>query len=146
MARFMFRLAGVLKLREAVRDERRAFLAEAERLVASLAARLTEIEQERIGLRHERKQPADPARVDIERLLRIHRYDETLQGEQHRVAARLETARADAERRRQGLIEAERDMRALERLHDNQRRCHDDATARREQRELDDARSMRGDA
>ena len=143
MARFMFRLDGVLKLREAVRDERRALLAEAERLVVSLAARRTEIEQERARLRHERKHPAEPATVDIERLLRIHRYDETLQGEQHRLAAAIATAQADADRRRQSLIEAERDMRALQRLHDNQRRSHDDALARREQRDLDDAAGIR---
>ena len=74
MAKFHFRLATLLRLRETVRDERRLELAEAERADAKLQTRLAELGGRQRQLQSECRAAAGPGEVDVPRLVEAHQY------------------------------------------------------------------------
>ena len=138
MAKFKFRLATLLQLREVTRDECRTELAQAYR-----ADEIVEQEQERIKaeaaeLENESRSAASPGQLDVDRLLEARRYCLVLGAQQRNVATQREAIAEEIERRRGKLVEANRDVRVLEELRDRQQRRHRDNENRLEVKALDE--------
>lgn len=129
MARFRFRLATLLRLREAARDERRSQLAEAQRAEDKLHARRAAIHDEQRELAQLVRAAGAAGAVAVDRLIAAQRYEAVLQAEWQVTADHLTKIQAEVERRRQALVAADRDVRVLERLHDAQRQRHEQAEA-----------------
>src|SRR5215469_13105120 len=122
MARFQFRLATLLRLRELARDERRAQLAEGLRLADQIRARHDEISS---VLESTRKlQSPAPGPVDVDGLLNATRYELVLRAELRQFEVQAATIAAEIEKRRQALVAADRDVRSLELLRDAQQQRH----------------------
>jgi len=118
MKKFQFRLDSLVRLREAVRDERRAQLAEAMRIQASLDG---EMQQLRLKLDEARQMHTAPrGTVDIDRLLVAERYEMVLLLEKHKLEQQQATMNAEVEKRRQALVWADQDVRVLEKLRETQ--------------------------
>lgn len=131
MARFQFRLATLLRLRELARDERRAQLAEALRMVDQMRARSEEIDT---LLREAQLLQAPPAgTIDVDRLLNATRYELVLRAEQRKLQLQEEALAGEIEKRRQALVAADREVRSLELLRQTQQQRH---AAEEEQRSL----------
>jgi flagellar protein FliJ len=118
MKKFQFRLDSLVRLREAVRDERRSQLAEAMRIQASLDE---DMQQLRLKLDEARQMHTAPrGAVDIDRLLVAERYEMVLLLEKHKLEQQQASMNAEVEKRRQALVWADQDVRVLEKLRETQ--------------------------
>jgi flagellar FliJ protein len=132
MAKYKFRLATLQKVREARRDRDRAALAEAFRAEQLLAERRAELSAEAAELQAlQRSAVAEPV-LNVNRLLEAQRYELVLNARGAELAQQQAMLAVETERRRQQLVEADREVRVLERLDERQLRDH----RRREERAL----------
>jgi flagellar FliJ protein len=139
MAKFQFRPATLLKIRENTRDERRSELADVQRTDAELENRLTRLEKEQEQLRNECRKAVGPGMLDLSRLVESQRYAVTLRDRQMELIEQRRTLAEEIERRRQALIEADREVRMLEKLRENQLQTHQQHEGRQESKRLDEA-------
>jgi flagellar FliJ protein len=138
MARFTFRLEPLLKLRQSRRDECRAALAEAYRVDEVLRKQFDGLERELAALREYCRQKSTPGGVDIDRLVEAQRYELVTRAQQQSIAQQRETVAAEIERRRQALMEADREVRVLEKLRERQAEQHRREEELREAKRLDE--------
>jgi flagellar export protein FliJ len=136
-----FQLATLLKLRESVRDERRRHLAEALRADELAQAKLSEVELALSQLQQEFRATAGP--LDVDRLLDAQRYELVLRFEQQVVQGKRAQVAEEIEKRRQALVVADRDVRALEILRERRLERARRAEQRAEARELDEVAGRR---
>ena len=112
--RFQFRLQTLLRLREAARDERREQLAEVMRIDDALRKQLAELE----GLQSEARalQRLGVGRVDVDRLLEAQRYEAVVALEILHVERQRAAVAEEMNKRRDALVEADREFKVLEKL------------------------------
>ncbi len=142
MARFTFRLAALLRLRESRRDECRAALAEAYRIDEVLGKRIDGLDRELGALREFCRANASPGAVNVERLVQAQRYELVARAQQGRLVQQRQTVAGEIERRRQALVEADREVRVLEKLHERQAEQHRRDEDLREVKRLDEIASQ----
>jgi flagellar FliJ protein len=118
MAKFRFRLATLQKLRELHRDELRAKLAEAVRANQILEEQLNQVASEIDSLLSMRRQAVQGAQVNVDPLLEAQRYHGVLLSQQATMHEQSRLLLAEIERRRQSVVEADRQVKVLEKLHD----------------------------
>jgi len=138
MAKFKFRMATLLRLREETRDRRRAELAEAYHADDLLRQKIEETDATLAELLAECRKAAGPGVVDIDRLVAAGRYELTLRAQRKELDGQRERVAEEIERRRQTLVEANREVRVLEKLHGKQAERHREEEARREVKQLDE--------
>jgi flagellar export protein FliJ len=142
MARFKFRLASVLRLREAARDERHVRLAEALRAEEVLRTRHAELEGEMAQVQHgQRRRSVGP--LDVDALADTHRYAAVLRAEIRVVHEQQQALGVEVERRRQALVAADREVRVLEKLRDKQHQRVRESERANENRQLDEVAGTR---
>jgi flagellar export protein FliJ len=139
MPPFRFRLATLLRLREAARDERRAQLAEVLQLDEQIRRRLAEARDRLAESRQGRRQGVGQGRVDVDRLLAAARHELALEADEQGLVRQLEAIGVELERRREALVESDREVRTLENLRARHRRRHVREALRDEQRLVDEA-------
>lgn len=143
MARFKFRLATLLKLREATRDERRTELAQAYRADDVLRGYMEEVLAELNLLKERCRKAAAPGTVDVDRLLEAQRYEIILKVQQRHLDEQRQRLGAEIERRRVALLAANREVRILEKLRELQAQRHRQQENRLEIKQLDEVARLR---
>lgn len=138
MSSFHFRLETLLRLRLADRDQRRAELAKAQRAEDTLVAQADTLAREQAQTQELSRKLAAPGTADVDRLIASHRYELVLRTKAQQLAGQIAQVRAEIERRRQLLVEADRQVRVLEKLRENQRAAHNLREDKREQDQLDE--------
>jgi flagellar protein FliJ len=138
MARFKFRLATLLKLREAARDERRAELAQAYRADEAIEGYLKQVHTELAALMDRFREAVAPGAVDIDRLIEGQRYEVLLKAQERHFNEQRGKLAAEIERRRVALLAANREVRVLEKLRENQLEQHKQAENRMDIKRLDE--------
>jgi flagellar FliJ protein len=138
MSTFRFRLAPVLQLREATRQERRGALGEAYRADEVLRQRLETVATELERLRGLARQAACPGPVNVDRLVEAQRYALRLRNAEGQMLRQRADLAAEIQRRRQALLEADREVRVLEKLRQRQAERHRREEDRREANRLDE--------
>ena len=141
--KFHFRLSTLLSLRQSVRDQCRVRLAEARRADAEIESRLAELRAEQVRTEGEHRRAAGPGEVRLDQLAEAGRYVATLRARQAELRQRRETLAVEIQRRRVALLDADRDVRSLEKLRDRDQQQHRTETGRREARQLDEVVSGR---
>jgi len=146
MPAFRFRLATLLRLREATRDERRGQLAEALRIADGLAAQAADIDRELADCRRREATQAGP--LNLDQLLDAHRYELVLLSQRRHLELQQATVGEEVDRRREALVAANRDVRALEKLREAQQERQRVAEALQVQKQFDEVagRGMAGAA
>jgi flagellar protein FliJ len=139
MSTFHFQLATLLRLRETARDERRGELAETRRADTELQRQLTRLMQEQERLQHDYRTAAGPGAVDVSRLIEAQQYALTLRAQQAELERQRQALATEIDRRRQALIEADRELRTLERLRQRQWEIHQQEDDRQDGKRLDEA-------
>jgi flagellar protein FliJ len=142
MPKFTFRLATLQRLREAACDERRVELAEACRVDDVLRERLDRLSGEIDRIRDDCRRAAAPGEVEVDRLVEAERYEQSLMSQHAQLVQQRETMAAEIQRRRQALLDAHRDVRALEKLRDRQADQFRQEEDRREAKRLDEAAQL----
>lgn len=143
MAKFQFRLATLLRLRESVRDERRNQLAQAMHADQLLLERIGSLDEELGSLRTAVRAGASGNAINLDRLLDAERYELVIKAERSAVQAQRETLKAELDRRREALVAADRDVRVLERLREVQSDRHRYEEEYRDARNLDEIAARR---
>jgi flagellar export protein FliJ len=138
MSQYKFRLETLLKVRQARRDERRLALAEAFRADELLSERQTELATERSQLRALQQSATSGQFLDVNRMLEAQRYELVLRARGQEIANQRALLETETERRRQALVEADRDVRALDLLDERQRTEHQRRSRRNENKQLDE--------
>jgi len=140
MSKFKFRLATPLRVREAARDERRMQLAEVYRLDAMLADRRQSLDVELAGQKSVYGGSLG-GELDVDRLLNLHRYELVLRAEIRSIDEQRAAVATEIERRRQALLAAETEVRAMEKLRERQHDRHRQQEALVEMKMLDEVAS-----
>ena len=138
MSSFRFRLKTLLRLRLAERDARRADLAKAQRAEDALVAQAAALADEQRETVELSRQLASPGAADVDRLIAAHRYELVLKAKSQQLAGQIEQVRAEVNRRRDVLVEADRQVRVLEKLRDKQLDAHTSREQRLDQKTLDE--------
>ena len=115
-----FRLQTLLRLRIAERDERRADLAKALRAEAVLEEQRERLTGEQRELAARQRTLQSPGAANVDALLATHRYTVVLAAQARQLAGQIVQVQAETERRRLSLVEADRQVRVLEKLRDRQ--------------------------
>ena len=138
MSSFHFRLETLLRLRLADRDQRRAELAKAQLAEVTLLAQADALGCEQAESQELSRKLAAPGTADVDRLIASHRYELVLRTKAQQLAGQIQQVRAEIERRRQVLVEADRQVRVLEKLREKQQAAHNVRETKREQKQLDE--------
>jgi flagellar FliJ protein len=138
MAAFQFRLSALLKLREAARDERRMKLAESQRNDTELESQQSRLIEEQKRLQQCCREEMEPGLVDVGRLMESERYAVSLRSRREDLSRRRDVLAVEIAQRRQTLVEADQNVKTLEKLRDNQLAGHYREEERRDIRRLDE--------
>jgi flagellar FliJ protein len=133
-----FRLATLLRLREQLRDERRTRLAEAERAAMILDQRIEEITAEMRDLQQYTQQTLTSGAVNVDRMLDAQRYDAILKVDRQTIEQQRQQIEVEVAKRREALVVADRDVRVLEKLREQQIEREREEAAGREARVFDE--------
>jgi len=142
MSKFRFRLATLRKLREIRRDELRTKLAEASRATQMLDEQIMAVGSELTNLLNEQR-AAIAGSADVNVLLETQRYQAILRAQQSTMRDQAGILEAEVERRRLAVVEADKEVRLLEKLNERQRNEHQKQLQRAEVKELDEIASSR---
>lgn len=143
MARFQFRLQSMLKLAESQRDQCRRDLAAALEAVHVLRDRQHDIERAVTEIRATRARESVGSGIQVERLLDASRFELLLNSQLSEVHKQQEQVDEELERRRQRLVEADRQVRTLEKLRERRLTEHEQAELRKQQILLDEVATQR---
>lgn len=143
MAKYKFRLETVQKVREARRDQQRVALAEAFRAEQVLASHRAELAREETELRELQRAAKAGRYLDVNRLLEAQRYELVLKARELELARQQALLADETERRRQALVEADREVRVLELLDQRHQREHQRRERQRGIKQLDEAAVLR---
>jgi flagellar export protein FliJ len=143
MPKYQFRLETLRKVRAARRDERRVALAEAFHASELLGLRQAELAGEQAELRALQRSAAEGQFLDVNRLLEAQRYELVLKARGQELANQRALLETETERRRQALVESDREVRAMDLLDERQRRDHQRKSLRSEHKQLDETAGQR---
>jgi flagellar FliJ protein len=138
-----FRLATLLKLREQTRDERRRELAQAYEAERLLRVQSAELNADREATRERMRKAGGEGSIDIEDLLNTRRYELIVKSQTTVVETQIAQVLEEIERRRGVLLEADREVKVLEKLKERQSQQFLEAEFKREKKQLDEA-ALRG--
>ncbi|MAT72601.1 MAG: hypothetical protein CMJ58_24145 [Planctomycetaceae bacterium] len=143
MARFKFRLATLRRLREQHRDELRGRLAEAYEAERLLAEQRRGVHDETATLRDVQRQMVSAASPNVNQLLEAQRYGALLQSRDAALGKQMQQVAEEIERRRLAVVEADRQVKALDKLEDRQRAEFDAVQLQIQQKEMDEIAGQR---
>lgn len=143
MAKYKFRLETLQRVREARRDELRTSLAEAYHAEQVLAERQAELAAESAALRELQRAATSDRYLNVNRLLDAQRYELLLKTQDQELTKQQILLAAETERRRQLLVEADREVRVLELLDEKHRRAYHQEQQRLETKTLDEIATNR---
>lgn len=137
-----FRLATLLKLRIDERDRRRLELAQAHEAERLLQAQSEGLSGQQDSLRALAEQAVQPGTANMETLLQINRHQAQLSIQQRTLDNQIRQVSVEAERRREALVEADRQVKVLEKLREKQEEQATTAELQREIKQFDEAALM----
>ena len=138
MKGFQFRLQTLLNMRAAVRDECRQQLAKALQADRILIDHREQLQMELDETKRCARRLSQPGHVQVEQLLNANRYELVLAAQIQQVEEQRKLIATEIERRRQSLVEADQQLRILEKLKERQRAGHVKRAEQLEIRSLDE--------
>ncbi len=124
MAKFRFRLATLQKLRETHRDEIRSKLGEAYQAERLLGEQIVAIHTEEAEMQQAHRGALETGGTNVNQLLDLQRYSAVLKGQLVTMQGQTEMLGTEIEKRRLALVEADQEVRVLEKLHERQLAAH----------------------
>jgi len=138
MAGFRFRLATLMRLRQSTRDECRQELAAAQQLERSIYERINGLDRELAEVRNRTGASSQAGSIDIDRLRDTVRYQSLLAAKRQAAQQQLKNCSAQVDHLRQLLVEADRELKSLEKLQSRQQDRHHRSQHKHELRQLDE--------
>jgi len=138
VAKFKFRLDTLLRLRGMTRDQRRQRLAQAYEADDILGRQQEELKRELAQLMDNCRRASGPGTVRIDHLLEVQRYEVVLRAHDQQAVEQRKAVAVEIDVRHQALVEADREVRVLEKLREKQLRRYRDEENRQEIKQLDE--------
>ncbi|MEQ8208572.1 MAG: flagellar export protein FliJ [Lacipirellulaceae bacterium] len=138
MPRYQFQLETLRKLRLQERDARSVKLAEAFRAEEILLERCAEVKDEIVTLRQQQQEIVVSQSPDVAQLLESQRYQASLETQVRTMRDQAATLQQEIERRRLALVEADREVRVLDKLDERRFAEYQLAAQRAEAKVLDE--------
>ena len=135
---FHFRLETLLRLRIDERDQRLADRAKALCAEEMLRAQQASLRSEQVDMAERGRQLKSPGAGNVDALLHTHRDEIVLAARWRQLAAQMMEVAAETERRRLALVEADRQVRVLEKLRERQAAAYRQSEERRETKQFDE--------
>ena len=110
-----------------------------------LSEQIQQLAQEELQLRKRTQLEVSPGAVNVDTLLTAQRYGAVLKARAGLLDQQREKLQQEIDRRRQALVEADREVRALEKLRERQQQEHLAHEARIEIKDLDEVAQRRSD-
>jgi len=145
LKKFRFRLATLRKLREARRDELRSKLAEAHHAVQLLEDQIAKVQDELLELQVSQRSAIKGTKTDINSLLAAERFQSVLRMQQSTMHDQVKLLATEVERRRQAVVEADIQVRVLDKLEERQKTEHRQKLQQIEIKTLDEIGSQRAE-
>lgn len=146
MAKFRFRLQTLRRLREMNRDELRVRLAEAFQAEQILTQQREAVAAEAASLAATRRQLMTDGSMDVTRLLESQRYQLLLEAQSRTLAEQAARLAEEVDVRRQAVVEADRQVRVLDKLRERREAQHRSAQQAAEAKRLDEIAATRWEA
>ena len=143
MRAFRFRLRTLQRLREQKRDAAKQRLADAQSQRVKVESDIRDIHDELQGLESHMRQAVNSQQLDVDRVMDGHRHQISLQAKLAELNKVLATANDVVDKCRLKLVEADREVKVLEKLHERQLSEHEKQIAAHESKLLDEAASVR---
>ncbi|MCL2346947.1 MAG: hypothetical protein FWC50_01670 [Planctomycetaceae bacterium] len=140
---FRFRLQPLQKIRENVRRNRQTELAKALEAEAVVRERLEGVKHEIKTTKEEGRRLAVGGEVNVDYLIGLRRHEAFLLAQKTTIEEHLEKLIAEVERRRQAVIEADKEVRIMEKFHDKLKERYDSAIETKEIAEFDEIANVR---
>ena len=138
MATFKFRMQTILRLRMNDRDQRRAELAEALEAERLLSERIGQLQREIEQVKQQMRKATEPGVLNVDQLLNSHRYELLLMAHLKTWEQQRSQLSAEVERRRMALVEADRQVKVVEKLRERRLTEFQQQQAKQETKELDE--------
>lgn len=144
MAKFRFRLAKLQQLRELHRDELRGKLAEASKAAQILQDQSRAVEDEIGQIEASCRQTVSERSPNVNTLLSAQRYQTVLRAQLATLRQQAQLLEAEIERRRQAVVQADQQVKILEKLHKRKLQEHSVEQMRKETKVLDEVAARCG--
>ncbi len=138
MARFRYRLAPLLKIRENVRAERQTELSKAYEAQRIVNEQLEKVKNDIADCLNEGRESILAGRVRIDHLLALRRHEAHLLAQQAHAEGQLVEIGKEIERRRIALMEADREVKVLEKLKEKMKERHHQEELKAELKQMDE--------
>jgi flagellar export protein FliJ len=134
-----FRLDALERLRRQQREQCQLDVSAAEEAKRGLATELVLVESRLVELQAVMRSGASPGQVDLQRLCSQGDFCKRLQTQLTQLGQQRAQLEDEIARRRRALVEADRELKTLEKLRERQHQQHETGSRRADQRLQDDA-------
>jgi len=138
MARFKYRLAPLLKIKENIRTEKQTELAKAYEAQRIVQEQLKQVEEELAKSTEEGRHFIQEGKISVDFLLSLRRHEAHLLSQKKHANEQLELIAQEIERRRIALMEADREVKVLEKLKEKMKIRHLEAENKLAVRQMDE--------
>lgn len=142
MAPYKFRLATLLRLRQIRRDELRGRLADAFAAAAKIAEGEQQLKAQLEEIHLKIRSASGQRDMDVNTIMETQRYELVLKTQLKDLGGKAAMIEEEIEKRRQVVIEAERDVRSLELLDEQGRATWQKEATKRDAIQMDEVASM----
>jgi len=140
---YRFRLKPLQKIRENVRRERQAELAKALAAEAVVREKIESIVHDIAGTKEQGRKCSQEGRINVDVLVGLRRHEAWLLAQKQEAEQKLEQVLAEVERRRLAVVEADKEVKILEKLHEKYKDNYDAEQSAKEVVEFDEIASQR---
>ena len=140
---FRFRLQPLQKVRENIRQDRQTELAKALEAEAVVREKIESLIGEIAGTKEEGRKLAAKGQINVDFLVGLRRHEAYLLAQKAEAEQKLEQVLAEVERRRLAVVEADKEVKILEKLHEKLKDRHDSELTAKEIVDLDEIASQR---
>lgn len=140
---FRFRLQPLQKIRENIRQERQTELAKALEAEAVVREKIESIGREIVATKEDGRKQAAAEKINVDYLVGLRRHEAYLIVQKNEAEQKLEQVLAEVERRRLAVVEADKEVKIMEKLHEKLKERHENELSAKEVTELDEIASQR---
>lgn len=140
---FRFRLQPLQKIRENIRQERQTELAKALEAEAVVREKIESIGREIVATKEDGRKQAAAGKINVDYLVALRRHEAYLIVQKAEAEQKLEQVLVEVERRRLAVVEADKEVKIMEKLHEKLKERHENELSAKEVMELDEIASQR---
>lgn len=143
MPKFKYRLEPLVKIRENIREEKQAELAKAYEAARIIEEQIEKLRQDLSAALENARKQMQVGQINVDYLLSVRRHEAFLIVQEQQAQSQLKLIQEEIERRREAVIEADRDVKVLEKLREKLMEKHLSEEALAQLKQLDEVAAQK---